>query len=74
MCVSIILPTRIGGSIFARPARASGRSVTELEEAVRVNPENAESRQRLSAALHRSEQLQRAIEQQREAVSAVSHP
>ena len=61
--VLMFLAAAIGGSIFAQQAPAPGRSLTELEEAVRLDPDNAESRRRLGAALHRSGQLQRAIEE-----------
>ena len=59
----MLLAAAIGGSIFAQQAPPPAESLTQLEEAVRLDPDNAESRRRLGAALHRSGQLQRAIEE-----------
>ena len=67
-CVLILLGAAIGGSAFAQQAPPPTESLTELEEAVRRDPNNAESRRRFGAALHRGGQLQRAIEEYRDAI------
>ncbi len=66
-CVLMLLGAAIGSSIFAQQAPPA-ESLTQLEEAVRLSPDNAESRRRLGAAFHRSGQLQRAIEEYTDAI------
>ena len=67
LMVLLLLAAGIGGSAFPQQAPLA-ESLIQLEEAVRREPDNAESRRRLGAALHRSGQLQLAIEQYTEAI------